>query len=28
MRDSQGRATVRPFDPESELGAANDEDIS
>jgi exodeoxyribonuclease VII small subunit len=26
MRDSQGRATVRPFDSENELGAAeNDE---
>jgi exodeoxyribonuclease VII small subunit len=28
MRDNQGRATVRPFDPESELNAAGDEDIS
>ena len=29
MRDNQGRATVRPFDPQSELGvAAGDEDIS
>ena len=27
MRDSQGRATVRPFDPEGEL-SAGDEDIS
>lgn len=28
MRDNQGRATVRPFDPESELSATADEDIS
>jgi len=31
MRDNQGRATVRPFDPESELSAPsveNDEDLS
>ena len=31
MQDNQGRASVRPFDPESELSAAtdeNDEDIS
>ena len=28
MRDNQGRATVRPFDPESELSATGDEDIS
>ncbi len=31
MRDNQGRATVRPFDPESELCATadeSDEDIS
>jgi exodeoxyribonuclease VII small subunit len=28
MRDNQGRATVRPFDPESELSGAGDEDIS
>ena len=28
MRDNQGRATVRPFDPESELSVASDEDIS
>ena len=28
MRDNQGRATVRPFDPESELSdPASDEDI-
>lgn len=27
MRDNQGRASVRPFDPESELGDG-DEDIS
>lgn len=27
MRDNQGRATVRPFDPESEL-SAGDEDVS
>ena len=26
MRDNQGRATVRPFDPENELNAADDED--
>ena len=26
MRDNQGRATVRPFDPESELTAAGDEE--
>jgi exonuclease VII small subunit len=24
MRDSQGRAAVRPFDPEGELSAAED----
>jgi len=24
MRDNQGRAVVRPFDPESELGAADE----
>ncbi len=29
MRDNQGRATVQPFDPESELsGVAGDNDIS
>ena len=28
MRDNQGRASVRPFDPESELSAADDEDVS
>jgi len=28
MRDNQGRATVRSFDPESELSATADEDIS
>jgi exodeoxyribonuclease VII small subunit len=29
MRDNQGRASVRPFDPESELsGTGDDEDIS
>jgi len=31
MRDNQGRATVRPFDPESELSAAagdSNEDVS
>lgn len=28
MRDNQGRATVRPFDPESELSGASDEDPS
>jgi exodeoxyribonuclease VII small subunit len=28
MRDNQGRATVRPFDPESELNGAGDKDIS
>jgi exodeoxyribonuclease VII small subunit len=28
MRDNQGRATVRPFDPESELSNASDEDVS
>jgi exodeoxyribonuclease VII small subunit len=26
MRDNQGRATVRPFDPEGETSAADDED--
>ena len=26
MRDNQGRATVRPFDPESETSAGDDED--
>jgi exodeoxyribonuclease VII small subunit len=26
MRDNQGRATVRPFDPESELNARSDEE--
>ena len=26
MRDNQGRATVRPFDPESELSAGSDEE--
>lgn len=25
MRDNQGRAVVRPFDPESELNGASDE---
>ena len=25
MRDNQGRAAVRPFDPESELGADSDD---
>jgi exodeoxyribonuclease VII small subunit len=28
MRDNQGRAAVRPFDPENELSAAGDEDAS
>jgi len=28
MRDNQGRATVRPFDPEGELSATGDEDTS
>jgi exodeoxyribonuclease VII small subunit len=28
MRDNQGRATVRPFDPENELNGADDKDIS
>ena len=28
MRDNQGRATVSPFDPESELNGADDKDIS
>jgi exodeoxyribonuclease VII small subunit len=28
MRDNQGRATVRPFDPESELNGDDDKDIS
>jgi len=28
MRDNQGRATVRPFDPESELGAGVEDDDS
>ncbi|MDX6498188.1 MAG: exodeoxyribonuclease small subunit [Blastocatellia bacterium] len=28
MRDSQGRAAVRPFDPESELGASDEDDDS
>ena len=28
MRDNQGRVTVRPFDPESELSGADDKDIS
>jgi len=26
MRDNQGRATVRPFDPENELGSIDDGD--
>jgi exodeoxyribonuclease VII small subunit len=26
MRDNQGRASVRPFDPESELNGPDDED--
>jgi exodeoxyribonuclease VII small subunit len=26
MRDNQGRAAVRPFDPESELGAESNEE--
>jgi exodeoxyribonuclease VII small subunit len=26
MRDNQGRPTVRPFDPEGEAGADDDED--
>ena len=28
MRDNQGRSSVRPFDPENELSAADNEDIS
>lgn len=28
MRDNQGRASVRPFDPESELGAGNEDEES
>jgi exodeoxyribonuclease VII small subunit len=28
MRDNQGRAAVRPFDPENELSAAGEEDVS
>ena len=28
MRDNQGRPSVRPFDPESELNGAGDEDVS
>ena len=28
MRDNQGRATVRPFDPESELSAGVEDDDS
>ena len=28
MRDNQGRAAVRPFDPESELSGVNEEDAS
>ena len=27
MRDNQGRASVRPFDPESELGGAAENDV-
>jgi exodeoxyribonuclease VII small subunit len=27
MRDNQGRATVRPFDAESELGGAAENDV-
>jgi len=26
MRDNQGRASVRPFDPDSELGASDEDD--
>lgn len=26
MRDNQGRASVRPFDPESELGAGDEDE--
>jgi exodeoxyribonuclease VII small subunit len=26
MRDNQGRAAVRPFDPESEMSAVDDDD--
>jgi len=26
MRDNQGRASVRPFDPDSELSAGDDDD--
>jgi len=26
MRDNQGRASVRPFDPDSELGAGDEDD--
>ena len=28
MRDNQGRASVRPFDPESELGDGDEDDLS
>ena len=28
MRDNQGRAVVRPFDPENELNGADNKDIS
>jgi exodeoxyribonuclease VII small subunit len=28
MRDNQGRAAIRPFDPESELGAGDEDDDS
>ena len=28
MRDNQGRAVVRPFDPESELNGADHKDVS
>lgn len=28
MRDNQGRPVVRPFDPENELAAGNEEDAS
>jgi exodeoxyribonuclease VII small subunit len=28
MRDNQGRAAVRPFDPESELSAGDEDDDS
>ena len=28
MRDNQGRTTVQPFDPEDQLSAVNEEDVS